>query len=112
LTEQKDVWSTTEINPVLPIAGQNFLRYLEKHLEFFMFFSLNPVWETLLNKAYAGAYLAEIAAVTLGHIRFQLRIGQCVRYSYARWWPSKNTTAEIPLSSATVCLHCLLCVDR
>jgi hypothetical protein len=63
-----------DINPVLPIAAQNFPRYLEKHLEFFMFFSRNPIWETLFNPLPPNDIYIHIVTVPLTSRRCILNI--------------------------------------
>ena len=67
--------------------------------------------------ALAGACLAEMAAVTFGHYWSACKVPVGHRPMSPLQFCTlvainQNTTAEVPLSLSTVCLHCLLCVYR
>jgi hypothetical protein len=39
-TKQRSSWKRTEITPVIPTAGENFLKYFEGYLVFFAVFQI------------------------------------------------------------------------
>ena len=101
---------------LIQLLDKKFPRYFEKHLNFSIFFSWNPVWETPLKSGIGRCVPGRDGYSAVRSLQVCMRSSSWssvnVSFTVLHTGDRQNTTTEVPLALPTFCLHCLLCVDR